>query len=220
MCIILVGKKEKVERYIKKAVLANPDGCGIAWRRGEDNFNFIKGLMTLQEVNEAFEEVPAEAEIVFHARLASAGAVVPHLTHPFRLTANRYLHYITLRGSSSMLVFHNGTLPFATKKDYESDTLLFAEHLSKFKTKEEVVAELQKYAKHNRFVLCWKGDVIQVGDFVKFKDKVLASNNLFLIDRKQLLFINKKCDLCSSEIGAHFKWGLWVCSKCHAMLIE
>lgn len=85
MCVIIHKPKNAIvsQETLTKCWSANPHGAGFMYA-SNGFLKVVKGLMTLDSFLQAYKEHElAEKEVVIHFRLASAGEVVPGLTHPF-----------------------------------------------------------------------------------------------------------------------------------------
>jgi hypothetical protein len=121
MCIIAV-KPEKVQftkNQLKIMWDANPDGAGFMYAEG-GKVHVVKGLMTLDALWNAIQEVGPLRKLVLHFRIKTHGAVSPELTHPFWIT----------KGELAMV--HNGVIRALVNEtsEAESDTAVFARKLS------------------------------------------------------------------------------------------
>jgi hypothetical protein len=106
--VILVGKTHDVRPFIEDAMTANPHGAGLAWHTttGGAPFRWRKGYTEAEEVLEALDCL-GEADVVFHARIGTAGHNGPELTHPFPVET---YPSVALSGETDMLLFQNGHL--------------------------------------------------------------------------------------------------------------
>ena len=106
MCVIAVCKNRKLTpTELIYCWINNPDGGGVAWGNGEDTQAYRKGIMDFDQF-EAWYKVFTILPHIVHFRIASSGAIVPHLTHPFICQENSPLH-LEWVGKESLL-FHNG----------------------------------------------------------------------------------------------------------------
>lgn len=106
MCVILVGSGKNIARHIPAATNTNPHGNGIAWLEtvdGRKTIRYEKGLSDQTVLNLAREM--GDQEIIFHARISTAGAISDELCHPFPVER---VPSLNTSGSSDMVLFHNG----------------------------------------------------------------------------------------------------------------
>jgi len=117
MCIIAL-KPEKVQfsrAQLKIMWDNNPDGAGFMY--AEDGVvKIVKGLMTLDALENAINEVGPLRKLVIHFRIRTHGAISKELTHPFWITEN------------SLGMVHNGVIRNLVNQtsEAESDTAVFA----------------------------------------------------------------------------------------------
>jgi hypothetical protein len=107
MCVILIGKADKVAGYIPAAIDANPDGNGLAWvenKNGESHIRYVKGISDTEVLKMANDFNP-DVDIVFHARISTAGSVSPELCHPFPI---ENVPSVKTEGIANRVLFHNG----------------------------------------------------------------------------------------------------------------
>jgi hypothetical protein len=106
MCVILVCPEgvRPTPATIAACHEVNPHGIGVAWRFN-GQVRWLKGLEP-----EGLERVLAlvRGEVIIHFRWASVGPVIPHLCHPFPITARATTR---LSGRARAVLFHNGTWP-------------------------------------------------------------------------------------------------------------
>lgn len=125
MCVIMLVRednKRPTREMIQQAWDHNNHGFGMAFRRpspddGEPEVVWKKGYMKSEHLDWIYEqsqELPVP--YVFHFRIASIGAQVPQLTHPFPISERVPL---TLSGrTKGWVLFHNGTY-----KDWQDSVL-------------------------------------------------------------------------------------------------
>lgn len=106
MCVIAVCKDRKLTpTELIYCWINNPDGAGVAWGLGDDTHTYQKGIMDFDEFEVWYKDFNILPHIV-HFRIASSGAIVPHLTHPF-ICQERSPLLLEWSGKESLL-FHNG----------------------------------------------------------------------------------------------------------------
>jgi hypothetical protein len=79
----------------------------VAWGNGKDTQAYLKGIMNFEQLEDWYEGFHILPHIV-HFRIASSGAIVPHMTHPYICQENSPLH-LEWAGKESIL-FHNGVI--------------------------------------------------------------------------------------------------------------
>ena len=107
MCVILSGKADKVLVHLPDAMRANPHGNGVAWVDEVDGkrvIKYIKG-MTDEKAIDLVRSFGSESDIVFHARISTAGGVSEELCHPFPIER---VPELKTQGTTDMVLFHNG----------------------------------------------------------------------------------------------------------------
>lgn len=200
MCIIAyVRKGVKLENdYLTRFHHRNPHGAGIAiWNDNERKWEVVKGLMTLEEIEDFMTskklvDTKDHPTFVIHFRYATAGSIIPELTHPFKITLQ----------NDECIFFHNGVFRIDTGESYyygssyiksynnyqkfksdESDTSLFCKKISQIKpTKEQLKIILQDWLlddiiSSSRLAVCFHGeeDPLLVGSWYE-KNGLLLSN--------------------------------------------
>lgn len=104
MCVITVADKRRAtEEEVEKMAKQNGDGMGIAFREG-DVVRWEKGL-TLPEMQDF--NAKAQLPYVLHFRIATFGAVMPALCHPFPV--EREMRSDISGSIKGFVLFHNGT---------------------------------------------------------------------------------------------------------------
>lgn len=169
MCIIVIKDKGvKTDRDLLHTCFQNnPDGCGIAYGDGK-TVHVVKGLMTEESLDLALDIFEKDLEknvSVFHFRQATAGKVIPELTHPFPIPANKTNRYSTLYNANCVL-FHNGHISGFGRNSKESDTMVVAQYLSSFcpKDRDRFLQFLAETGQ--KFALLYPSTVITYGNFV------------------------------------------------------
>jgi hypothetical protein len=108
MCVILLGKADKVAAHITAACNTNPHGNGMAWvettNQGNSIIKFMKGMSDEKALMMAHSFDP-NMDIVFHARISTAGSVSSELCHPFPIER---VPSVETEGTADMVLFHNG----------------------------------------------------------------------------------------------------------------
>lgn len=107
MCVaVVVDTRENIPlKNLEAMEKSNPDGAGIAWVDG-DNVHFRKGL-TAAQIFEIQDGLPRP--LFIHFRIATRGAKIPELTHPFPVGMQSFLG--ELSGTAQTVFMHNGTWP-------------------------------------------------------------------------------------------------------------
>lgn len=132
MCIIAYAPEgvQIADKTIERMFDKNPDGAGIMWKPTPDSqVEIRKGFMKVEDLLEAYHQIPQECEKAIHCRIATSGKVSAGCCHPFpvrpKTTAMR-----EKVDRANMALMHNGVFYFATplkgmKANY-SDSMLFA----------------------------------------------------------------------------------------------
>ncbi len=125
MCVAVIVDTDKPVplRHLKAMESANPDGAGLAWVDGEF-IQYRKGL-TAQQIFDMQDMLPRP--FFMHFRIATRGAKIPELTHPFPLGMQAFSD--DLLGMAPAVLMHNGTwsdfrkhVPEGIDADKVSDT--------------------------------------------------------------------------------------------------
>lgn len=161
MCVIVYKPKgsQLTKEIIQQCWKRNGDGGGyIAKSEDEEEWTMIKGIMDEEEFLRRTEKFwGANAEIVFHLRIKSKGAVCTELTHPF------YFSREPAEGEDPddvpvRLLFHNNTVKFLNEhsvlNEVNSDTSLLAKLILKPLDDENVDSLLRGLSEdgHGKFV--------------------------------------------------------------------
>lgn len=121
MCIIALKPEKKIfsRTQLKTMWDNNPDGAGFMYAEG-GKVHIIKGLMTLDALCAAMEQVGQARKMVIHFRIKTHGAVSGALTHPFWITKDK------------LGMVHNGVIRALVNEtsENESDTAVFARKFS------------------------------------------------------------------------------------------
>lgn len=168
MCLILFGKSVDDilgYEYLRAAMARNPDGCGIVFNPKKGNkLKVLKGMWTYDQLTQRLEQLGAQANLIaVHLRLATHGATVKALCHPFRVGDGQLMH----NGVLSCLAKH-------TDKEC-SDSSNLARMLSKLGDSERVRLLEQLAGSFNRFLLAQPGKFWRFGDWVQ-RGKLWLSN--------------------------------------------
>jgi len=108
MCIIAVCNDRPLTRKeCKRCWNSNSDGAGVAWIE-KKVVRWKKGFMTLDDLEKwYFELSPPPLPHVIHFRSATAGDIIPELTHPFVMDVVKS----TIKGKTKRgVLFHNGVI--------------------------------------------------------------------------------------------------------------
>lgn len=107
MCVIAIcEERELTEFEIRRKWIVNDDGAGIAWFSPSGENQYIKGLMTPQDFEREYKDIPFPH--IVHFRSATSGGISKALTHPFVCDRGAT---IKLEGiTKHPLLFHNGVL--------------------------------------------------------------------------------------------------------------
>jgi hypothetical protein len=109
MCVaVIVESKNRVPRaHLKAMHEANPHGGGIAWYEGDKAqvVMFRKGV-TWEEIDAIQDKLPRP--FLLHFRIATRGAKIPELTHPFPLGMQAFTEDLVGIANMGVLI-HNGT---------------------------------------------------------------------------------------------------------------
>lgn len=183
MCVILISDERRMsDALIASAVDANPDGNGFAWiDRGVVRF---EKAITVDRAQELAATVALP--YIFHARIATIGAVGPDLCHPFPFDrrGNRR------RGTTTAgVLFHNGTWSaWEEWIDREagpwSDSLAMARHLATFGDEyfDRIVPSTQRVA-----LIRPSGITVSGLGWSHVRPGIRASNRYF--DRERPVFV-------------------------------
>lgn len=151
MCIILTGLRSDFnESIIERAVNLNPHGIGM-FCDGKP----MKGLWKPGWAMKWLSNMPSESRVIFHARLATHGAVSRGNCHPFEIKIKRSKH--------SAYLFHNGCLPLGSPGDKgRSDSAHLAELLSGRYTLDQLVDLLSTI--NGRFAVGYRDEAIAINE--------------------------------------------------------
>lgn len=130
MCIIATypAGVRPAKQEIINMIERNPDGVGIAWAH-DLRVHVLKGLADEVAVSEIMDEIiPADAPILFHARIATSGGISAGVCHPYPITAKPAKMRETFATYRVPVLAHNGILhDFAPEKTMRNvnDSMLF-----------------------------------------------------------------------------------------------
>jgi len=88
MCIIVVNKKDRLERNTLKACWDNnPDGAGLCWNNEDGSIDVFKELFKFKVFYKKYLSVREEIDtpIILHFRIATSGKVNKQNCHPFEV---------------------------------------------------------------------------------------------------------------------------------------
>jgi hypothetical protein len=189
VCVIAVCKNRKLTpTELIYCWINNPDGAGVAWGVGKDCHTYQKGIMDFDQFETWYKNFNILPHIV-HFRIASSGAIVPHLTHPFICKEDSPLP-LEWAGVESLL-FHNGVVsgwerlaaifkigpPVLTS--YWNDSRVLSCLLSKVRDHSILTYE----SKSSKFATFLNGDIKTYGIFDSV-DGILFSND----SHKEILY--------------------------------
>lgn len=121
MCIIaLKPEKARLSREQLQIMWdANPHGAGFMYAH-DGKVHVVKGLMTMDALVAAIEEVGPLRKMVLHFRIKTHGAISPEMTHPFWVNEGK------------LAMVHNGVIRPLVHKTTESisDTAVFVKTLA------------------------------------------------------------------------------------------
>jgi hypothetical protein len=175
MCIIIYNAPNKRKRkklaYSTLATLwqGNPDGAGYWVEREDGDVFFSKGFFDLASFMKAIlaEDLTGTNRYAIHFRWASVGEVKPSLCHPF--TAENGGKWWQLKGLSSRVVMHNGTLPIPVSAGRSDTAEYVASRLSKMGglCDPASVKKIASETAGSRMLLYDKGKVTMTGAWVE-----------------------------------------------------
>jgi len=182
MCVIAVCETRKLtSTELIYCWINNPDGAGVAWKN-KDGHVYQKGMMNFDQFEAYYEHINVFPHVV-HFRIASSGAIVPHLTHPFICKENSPL-LLEWNGEESLL-FHNGVIsgwenlaaiygigpPVMTT--YWNDSRVLSCLLSSIKNHSILTYE----SKSSKFVTLAGGDIKTYGDFESVEGALFSNDS-------------------------------------------
>lgn len=130
MCVIAIKPHnvpldDAAMNRLKNCWDVNPDGAGIMYR-DQGKVAIYKGYMTWRRFKRAIRRhnLRNRGTVVFHFRIATHGAVIPQMCHPF--PASSRLDDLLATGiRASMGIAHNGIITSVPKHEYLSDTQVY-----------------------------------------------------------------------------------------------
>lgn len=129
MCIaVYIPKNQDVtDEIIKNCFENNPDGAGIMYQK-DGKVHIQKGFFKVEELIQAFRQVPITLDRAIHCRIATSGKISAECCHPFPIT-NDMKKMGRKTQTVNAAVIHNGTISFCSPnegiKAPFSDTMLF-----------------------------------------------------------------------------------------------
>lgn len=113
MCLIIASSSGKrvSKKILEEAARSNRDGGGLAWL-SDNKIHFRKGI-DFEEVDKILDAEAKDCPWVCHFRIATIGAAIPELTHPFSIDE---IASTESAGEAKSVLFQNGT--FHTWKEY------------------------------------------------------------------------------------------------------
>lgn len=198
MCVIAIAIKHKLSlSVLQQCEDKNPHGGGVAWaEKGQVHF---KKNISAQEAHDLVKDKPLPH--VFHFRIASVGAVMPALCHPFPI---RSRDNSEMEGTAGSVFFHNGTVhqwKFLARlagvhyPDYASDSMVMA-RIAALRGK-AILEEIQggKYA-----ILNGDGSINLYGEFQE-QEGNLFSNLFWTYDARRAADAHRNFQSCGSTRG-------------------
>lgn len=189
MCIIAVkrsGIAMPTEDILRKCFINNADGAGYMFsRRGQVHIR--KGFMKFKEFLSDLRScnLRKEDSVIFHFRIATAGAVEPALTHPFPVSQEPR-ELLSTRIDTDMAMAHNGIIASMSYSNAAySDTQYFIMRvLGHQAVKETIFDEKSRFAESiigqcfgSKFAfLNGSGQIRLFGDFIK-DEGIMYSNH-------------------------------------------
>ena len=208
MCIIAVCNDRPLTRKeCKRCWNSNSDGAGVAWIE-KKVVRWKKGFMTLDDLEKwYFKLSPPPLPHVIHFRSATAGDIIPELTHPFVMDVVKS----TIKGKTKRgVLFHNGVI---TNWEIKLDLIGYWCIKNSRKLPEgqwsdsRAVAALcgilgidYLRAQDGKWVMVVPSGIFTFGAFVK-KDGVLFSNTGYLYGGSRYYYGGKWWDDYSTDEG-------------------
>lgn len=175
MCIIAYAPEgvQIADKTIEVMFRKNPDGAGIMWKPTSDSqVEIRKGFMKVEDLLEAYHQIPKECEKAIHCRIATSGKVSAGCCHPFpvrpKTTAMR-----EKVDRANMALMHNGVFHFATplkgmKANY-SDSMLFAAKflypMQKMLDMECLQTLIEEASSSRLLIMRYNAETIMLGDW-------------------------------------------------------
>ena len=185
MCIIayIPQGKQIQEKTIRFMFKGNPDGAGIMWKPKDGApIEIRKGFMKVEELIEAYYNIPQECDKAIHCRIATSGKVSTACCHPFPVRAKTNAMREAV-DSASVALMHNGIITYTTPakgmaSDY-SDTMLFASRilypLQKQLNEWHIQTLIENSTTSRLLIFRQDGEPLVLGDW-KFEDGIYYSN--------------------------------------------
>lgn len=186
MCIIayIPQGKQIQEKTIRFMFKGNPDGAGIMWKPKDGApIEIRKGFMKVEELIEAYYNIPQECDKAIHCRIATSGKVSTACCHPFPVRAKTNAMREAV-DSASVALMHNGIITYTTPakgmaSDY-SDTMLFASRilypLQKQLNEWHIQTLIENSTTSRLLIFRQDGEPLVLGDW-KFEDGIYYSND-------------------------------------------
>jgi len=200
MCVIAVCNRMLTEEELTNCWRSNSDGAGVAWM-SRKVVRWKKGFMTKEDLEKwYFELSPPPIPHVVHFRSATAGDIVPELTHPFVIDVVKS----TIKGKTKRgVLFHNGVI---TNWEIKLDLIGLWCIKNNRKLPEgqwsdsRAVAALCRIlgtdylrAQDGKWVMVVPRGIFTFGNFIK-RDGVLFSNTSYLCGGSQYYYSGKWWD--------------------------
>lgn len=131
MCVIAVYEKgtRPSEKDIKKMMLANADGAGVAWVTRSGVIEVHKGYRHAADVMRTIRAIPTDSPILFHARIATSGGISPAKCHPYPLTDRADLLDATDYTARVPVIAHNGVFSLTPAKGQNDSQTFIAQYM-------------------------------------------------------------------------------------------
>ena len=118
MCLIILkneGTELVPQDMLDEVWEKNPDGAGFIYKKANTReYCMIKGLMTMDALNEAIKKVGLGKDdfIAYHMRIATSGEIDKRGTHPFVIHNDMNISQVLRVHSTdnTMMVMHNGVI--------------------------------------------------------------------------------------------------------------
>jgi predicted glutamine amidotransferase len=109
MCIIAICHERRMtQQEIENCFTNNSDGAGFAWPTEEGTVHVEKGFMTLEALQEWYENTEIPLPHVGHFRTATSGEKNREMTHPYKMTIDSEL--VISEETTDPVLFHNGVI--------------------------------------------------------------------------------------------------------------
>lgn len=189
MCIIAVkrsGIAMPEENTLRRCFVNNQDGAGYMFsRRGQVHIR--KGFMKFKEFLSDLRScnLRTEDSVIFHFRIATAGAVEPALTHPFPVSQEPR-DLLSTRVDTDMAMAHNGIIASMSYSNAAySDTQYFIMRVLGHKSIKETIFDEKSRLAESIIGQCFgskfaflngQGKIRLFGDFIK-DEGIMYSNH-------------------------------------------